>query len=190
MAGYAPIFKDHDPSQEIIALMAINFDSSIIMKRTFNMLLKPFIIGGVALVIAGIAAYYVIFRLVKPLGAVSAQLKQITAGDLSLKPLSYKSKDEIGQLTTDVNLMVHNLRQLLMEVSETSVYVATSSEQLNASAEQTGKASESIAEVAQVLASGSADQLHSLQEGSEVIMTMSQSVREIASVLEVLRSSH
>jgi methyl-accepting chemotaxis protein len=180
MSGYAPIFKDHDPTQEIVAFMAINFDSSIIRERTFDTLARPFAVGGAVLLIASMAAYFIIVHLIKPLGIISSQLKLVAAGDLSLQPLSLKGKDEIGQLATDLNQMVLSLRRLIVEVSETSMHVAASSEQLTASADQTGKSSEAIAEVAQELAIGSADQLHNLQEGSEVIVDMSRSVGAIA----------
>jgi methyl-accepting chemotaxis protein len=180
MSGYAPIFKDHDPTQEVVALMAINFDSSIISERTFDTLAWPFAVGGVVLLIASIAAYYIIVHLVKPLGIISSQLNLVAAGDLRLEPLSLNGKDEIGQLATDLNQMVLSLRRLIVDVSETSMHVAASAEQLTASADQTGKSSEAIAEVAQELAIGSADQLHNLQEGSEVIVTMSGSINAIA----------
>ncbi|MBU8909596.1 methyl-accepting chemotaxis protein, partial [Desertibacillus haloalkaliphilus] len=36
LTGYAPIFKDHDPTQEVIAISAIDFDAKIISERTWS----------------------------------------------------------------------------------------------------------------------------------------------------------
>ncbi|OMD09158.1 methyl-accepting chemotaxis protein, partial [Paenibacillus odorifer] len=55
--GYGPIYQDHDPSKPIVALMAINFDGSIIQDRTQDIIVQPFIIGASILVIAIVAAY-------------------------------------------------------------------------------------------------------------------------------------
>jgi methyl-accepting chemotaxis protein len=38
LTGYAPIFKDHDPTKEVIAISAIDFDANIIKERTWSMI--------------------------------------------------------------------------------------------------------------------------------------------------------
>lgn len=178
--GYGPIYKDHDPNKEIIALMAINFDASIIKDRTKETLFAPFLVGAIVLAIAAVVVFFVIRRMVRPVVQVSAQLNRIAMGELTVAPLGLKGKDEVGMLARGVDQMTENLRKLITEVGQMSVQVAASSQQLTASADQTGKASEQIALVTQDLASGSEKQLHSLQETTEVIQGMSEAMGRIA----------
>lgn len=180
MTGYGPIYKDNDPNKEIIALMAINFDAKIIHDRTINTVMTPFITGIIAMLIGVVLIYFVIRRMVRPVVKLSAHVNRVANGDLSVEPLQYKSKDEVGVLVSDMNNMSGNLRKLIQEVNQTSVLVAASSEELTASAEQTGKASEQIALVSQDLAAGADKQLNSLEQTSQVINQMSEAVQRIA----------
>ena len=180
LSGYAPIFVDHDPTKEIVGLMVINFDADIIKERTIETIYKPFVAGLIIFGLGSIIVYFLIRRLVKPLEMISERINHVATGDLSQGPLNFQGKDEIGQLSRDSNTMVASLRKLLSEVNETSVAVAAASEQLTASADQTSRSSEVIAEVSQELASGSTDQLHNLKETTAIILEMSESVRVIA----------
>lgn len=46
-SGYAPIFRNHDPNDEIIALMVVDFDASVIRERTWDMLRFTVQTGGI-----------------------------------------------------------------------------------------------------------------------------------------------
>lgn len=178
--GYGPIYQGHDSNKEILALMSINFDAGIIQERTLDTVTMPFLIGAIVLVLGMAAIYIVIRKMVRPVALLSAQVRRIAEGDLQVEALTIRSKDEVGNLARDVNRMTDNLRSLIREVNETSVSVAGSSEELTASADHTGKASEHIALVTQELASGADKQLRSLEESSGIIENMSVAVRDIA----------
>ncbi|MFP3681516.1 HAMP domain-containing protein, partial [Pseudomonas sp. SIMBA_041] len=81
----------------------------------------------------------------KPLVSMATLVKKVAAGDLTGEKIVWKSRDEIGQLGENVNMMTDNLRQLLTRVSVSSEHVASTAEQLTASSEQTSKATEQIA---------------------------------------------
>ncbi|MDF2923064.1 MAG: chemotaxis protein [Paenibacillaceae bacterium] len=180
MTGYGPIYKDHDPTKEIIALMAINFDADIIDERTMDTVTAPMITGTSAFLVGVVLIYLVIRRMVRPVVRLSERVNIVAKGDLTVEPLDYKSTDEVGVLVDDMNVMTANLRKLIQEVNQTSVLVAASSQELTASAEQTGKASEQIALVSQDLAAGADKQLKSLEDTSEVIGRMSEAAQRIA----------
>lgn len=182
--GYGLIYKDHDPNQEVIALMAINFDAKIIQQRTMETLKLPMYTGAAALLAGMVLIYFVIRHMVKPVVKLSGQVNLIAGGDLTLEPLLFKSNDEVGRLAKDVNEMTGSLRKLIREVNQTSMQVAASSEELTASAEQTGKASESIALVSQDLAAAAEKQLRSLEDTSGIISRMSEAIGGIAANAE------
>ncbi|SDG04379.1 methyl-accepting chemotaxis protein [Fontibacillus panacisegetis] len=179
LSGYAPIFKDHDPNQDIIGMMVINFDASIIHDRTVEIVTLPFIIGGIIFVLTAIIVYFFIHRMIRPIEQLSLQVNRVAQGDLTVQPVTLSSKDEVGKLTRDFANMTANLRQLITEANDMSLQVASSSQQLSASVDQTGKASEQTANISQGLAEGAEKQLNSLEKSSTALQEMSDFVQHI-----------
>ncbi|WP_150270179.1 methyl-accepting chemotaxis protein [Paenibacillus tepidiphilus] len=178
--GYGPIYQDHDPTKPIVALMAINFDGPLIQERTMEILLQPLIISGSILVVAILAAYLLIRRMVSPLTKLSASVNHVAKGDLTREPLLFKSKDEIGTLSGDFNDMTQNLRNLITQVNDTSMLVASSSQQLSASAQETNRAGEHSVNVTIELADGARSQLENLEGSYKAVQNMSHFISEIA----------
>ncbi|MET3210268.1 UNVERIFIED_CONTAM: methyl-accepting chemotaxis protein [Paenibacillus sp. PvR008] len=178
--GYGPIYQDHDPSKPIVALMAINFDGSLIQERTMDIIVQPFIIGGSIFIVAMLVAYLLIRRMVSPLTKLSTSVNTITKGDLTQEPLLFKSKDEIGNLARDFNDMTMNLRKLITQVNDTSMLVASSSQELSASAQATNRAGEHSVNVTIELADGAHTQLENLEEGYKAVQDISRFISDIA----------
>lgn len=178
--GYGPIYQDHDPSKPIVALMAINFDGSIIQERTQDIIVQPFIIGASILVIAIVAAYLLIRRMISPLTKLSKGVNLVAQGDLTHNPILFNSKDEIGTLARDFNDMTQSLRLLITEVNETSMQVASSSEELSASAQETNRAYEYSVNVTIELADTANSQLQNMEGEYKSVQDLSRFITEIA----------
>lgn len=178
--GYGPIYQDHDPTKPIIALMAINFDGSLIQERTLDIIVQPFVIGASILIVAILAAYLFIRRLVSPLTKLSSSVNTVAKGDLSHEPLLFKSKDEVGTLARDFNEMTTSLRNLITQVNDTSMLVASSSQELSASAQETNRAGEHSVNVTIELADGANTQLRNLEGSYRSVQEMSRFITEIA----------
>ncbi|MGN7762191.1 methyl-accepting chemotaxis protein [Paenibacillus sp. 22594] len=178
--GYGPIYQDHDPSKPIIALMAINFDGPLIQERTKDIIVQPFIIGASILIVAILAAYLVIRRMVSPLTKLSGSVNTIARGDLTHEPLLFKSKDEIGTLARNFNDMTLSLRELITQVNDTSMLVASSSQELSASAQETNRAGEHSVNVTIELADGANTQLKDLEGSYKSVQDMSRYIAQIA----------
>ncbi|WP_342437505.1 methyl-accepting chemotaxis protein [Paenibacillus sp. FSL L8-0436] len=178
--GYGPIYQDHDPTKPIIALMAINFDGPLIQTRTRDIIVQPFIIGASILVVAIIAAYLAIRRMVRPLTKLSSSVNNVAKGDLTREPLLFKSKDEIGTLARDFNEMTSSLRYLITQVNDTSMLVASSSQELSSSAQETNRAGEHSVNVTLELADGAHTQLENLEGSYKAVQDMSRFITEIA----------
>ncbi|MFK4343763.1 MULTISPECIES: methyl-accepting chemotaxis protein [unclassified Paenibacillus] len=178
--GYGPIYQDHDPTKPIVALMAINFDGSLIQERTLDIIVQPFIIGGSIFIVAILVAYLLIRRMVSPLTKLSTSVNTITKGDLTHEPLLFKSKDEIGNLARDFNDMTMNLRNLITQVNDTSMLVASSSQKLSASAQATNRAGEHGVNVTIELADGAHTQLQNLEGSYKAVQDMSRFISDIA----------
>ncbi|MHA6534577.1 methyl-accepting chemotaxis protein [Paenibacillus sp. BAC0078] len=178
--GYGPIYQDHDPTKPIIALMAINFDGPLIKERTMDIIVQPFIIGASILVMAILAAYLLIRRMVSPLTKLSSSVNTVAKGDLTRDPLLFTSKDEIGTLARDIGAMTLNLRNLITQVNDTSMLVASSSQELSASAQETNRAGEHSVNITIELADGANTQLHDLEGSFKAVQDMSRFITEIA----------
>ncbi|MBT2291264.1 methyl-accepting chemotaxis protein [Paenibacillus albidus] len=178
--GYGPIYQDHDPTKPIIALMAINFDGPLIQERTQDIIVQPFVIGAAILAAAILAAYLLIRRMVSPLTTLSRSVNLVAQGDLTHDPILFSGKDEIGTLARDFNEMTLNLRSLIAQVNDTSMLVASSSQQLSASAEETNRAGEHSVQVMLTLADGAQNQLQDLEGGYKALQDMSQFITSIA----------
>lgn len=178
--GYGPIYQDHDPTKPIIALMAINFDGPLIQSRTMDIITQPFLIGSSILIIAILAAYLLIRRMVSPLTKLSASVNTVAKGDLTREPLLFTAKDEIGELARDFNAMTLNLRDLITQVNDTSMLVASSSQELSASAQETNRAGEHSVNVTLELADGAHTQLQNLEGSFKAVQDMSHFITEIA----------
>ncbi|OAB42812.1 methyl-accepting chemotaxis protein [Paenibacillus glacialis] len=187
--GYGPIYKDHDSNKEIVGLLAINVDASLIHKRTVETLLIPFIVGAILFTLAALSVFIIIRRAVSPLSALSTIVSRIADGDLTLEPLQFKSKDEVGQLTIDINTMTTNLQNLIREVSVASLHVASSSEELSASSKQTGIAGQQTVIIIEDMANGAEKQLESLEISSKKIAEMSTFISNISESTDQARLS-
>lgn len=117
--------------------------------------------------------YFVARSITKPLSRIVSQVKTVTNGNLQVEPLAVKNRDEIGELAADFNEMCGSLRKLMSTVVDSSLLVSSTSEQLNASAEQTAEATEQIAVRAAELAQGAGAQLAQVSEATATVMTVS-----------------
>ena len=139
------------------------------------------LIIGIIAVLAGIAIALIMGRLISnPFIALASSAKKMAEGDLSVDMVKVKNKDEIGDLVGSFNLMAKNLRTVIEQVSMNSNHVASSAEELTASAEQTSQATEQIASSIQDIASGSETQVMDANESSDAMKEMAIGIQQVA----------
>lgn len=131
--------------------------------------------------IVEVALGYVIARMiVSPLKEIETLMVEAENGDLTVEG-KYRSKDEIGILTTSFNSMMSRLRELMRQVNNTSEQVAASSEELTASAEESTKAGEEVAHTIQDVTFGAERQVEGTKESQRIAEEMAESIHLIAS---------
>ncbi|MDR4887854.1 HAMP domain-containing methyl-accepting chemotaxis protein [Fredinandcohnia sp. QZ13] len=184
ITGYAPIFKDHDPNKEIIALNAIDFNAKIVNERTWESVKDSFILGLLPMLIACVITILVIRRKTKPLTTLIDNAKKVAEGDLSVKDINVKNTDEIGDLAFAFNEMANNLRVLIKQVSLTTNQLAASAEQLTASSEQSSSVSKQIAETMNEVAIGVDNQVQNVEDASQTVNKMALGVQQISNNAE------
>ncbi|MGZ7442033.1 methyl-accepting chemotaxis protein [Paenibacillus sp. TH7-28] len=134
----------------------------------------------ISLVIGAVVAGLFVNSIVKPISIMAGQVEKVSNGDLTMEPLTFKNKDEVGRLAEGFNTMTGNLRELIRHVSGSSEQVATSSGELNESAQQTSKATEQIALSAQEVAVGAEQQVKTANDANEVVSEISKGMEQVA----------
>ena len=111
------------------------------------------IISLITLIVITAAMYYVISRLIKPIGTLKNLMDSVATGDLTVHS-DIKSNDEIGQLGDNFNKMITNMKGIIAVVNESAVNVRTNSENLSAVAEETNASSSQVSHAVTEIAEG------------------------------------
>ena len=134
----------------------------------------------VVLVIAAIFIAWFARRIAKPIQVLEGAANRIAGGDLTLAQINITSNDEIGRLGQAFETMTKNLRGLIKQVSNATGQLASSSEELTASAQQSADASGSIAGSIQQIAYGSEKQLSAVNDTSAIVEEISATMEEVS----------
>lgn len=156
-------------------------DGSAINKTAVQKTITLVLIVGIIAILLGIAIALIIGRLISnPIVSLASSAKRMAEGDLSVDLVSVKNKDEIGDLVYSFNDMAKNLRMLIEQVSINSSLVASSAEELTASAEETSQATNQIATSIQDISSGSETQVQGANECSTAMGEMTIGIQQVA----------
>lgn len=133
------------------------------------------IILAVAIAIGGIAIYFIIKSIRKPLIALSESAEKISHGDLT-QHIEVRTHDEIGKLAQSFNEMSFKLKQVIQAVQNSIENVAASSEELTASAGQTTQATEHITSSIEQFSNSNEHQNDMIEKSSVQLNEMDRSL--------------
>jgi len=113
---------------------------SVIEKKYLSKQLTPiytriFLVMIITSILVIIIAIIFAHRLAYPIISAIEFAKKIAQKDLSTKPLTIRTKDEIGHLSKALNEMHGNLKEIVTEMTSSMDYLSSHSNQLAASAE-------------------------------------------------------
>jgi len=191
--AYDVYLKEMEPQRETVNqliedIQTLNADNAKTIyqqdsKEAGSIITLLIIVIAAALVLS-ISIGLLMTRLItKPIKDIQALFAETEQGDFTVKG-TYQSKDELGLLTSSFNKMVAGVRSIIETVGETSHQVASSSQELSASADESTKASEYISTTIQELAVGSDQQVESVENSRTVIKGMTEFAGRISSNAE------
>lgn len=129
-------------------------------------------------------------------GRVSRNLKkvvdlsdQIANGNLTVDSLTYQGKDEIGKLSSSINLMKHQLLTMIQQISQTTSSVSSQSEQLSHSAHQVKSGAEQIATTMEELAKGTESQASYSSELATSMKAFANEINEMSGKGQAINQS-
>lgn len=144
-----------------------------VLKRN-NLLMRAISIGGLLLAI--ILSILITRSIVRPLGDLTAMVKNISEGEGDLtRRIEIKSADEIGELAQHFNRFVESLRQIIGRVVASSATVAAAATELLAIAEQNDTGSRELMERSRTVSAASEE--------------MTANITSVASGMEVTHSN-
>lgn len=132
------------------------------------------IIGLVVLLTMIIAIFFIISRyLLKPIINLTDAMQVIKTGELDIS-FDVNRKDEIGILANSFNDMVSQLKEILINIRDTSEQVTTSSKNLEDASNQVGNVSEQVSTSIQQVASGADEQALNVEQVNTKIQGLAQ----------------
>jgi methyl-accepting chemotaxis protein len=122
-----------------------------------------FILSAVAVVVAIFLTFFMSGRIIRALSKIVEALKRVSENDLTVT-VDIDSKDEIGEMASQLNTTVGNISSLLKQISTSSSQVGSASSQISSASEQ--------------LAAGAEEQQSQLSEVATTMEEMSAMILE------------
>jgi len=119
-------------------------------------------------------AFFITRGITKPINRVIVSLKDIATGEGDLtKRINLQRKDEIGELCSWFDTFVGKIHDIVAQISNTALNVASASEEMAASIQQASATSNEIAK-------GAETQSSAVEESSSSIGEMDKAIKEVA----------
>ena len=179
LSGYAPIFKDHDSSKEIIAISVIDFDANIVKERTWDVVRDGILISLIPMLIASAITFILIRRKTKPISQLIEQAKQIADGNVAVKETNVKSHDEIGDLARTLNRMTLNLQTMLSTMRSTSHQLTDNANETANSLSEMSDAVQIVANNIEDVAVAVTDGMHHAENASGILVSMADDLQNV-----------
>ena len=145
-----------------------------------NELLK--ILLGLSAVIVGVASviiYVVGTKMAEPIVKLRDECEVINGGDLRQETSSINTADEIGVLANGFNEMRKTMRNLLKDISVDAEKVASASQDLTTSANQSSQASNLVAHSIVAIAGGVAEQSQAAETTNQEAINIAETANGI-----------
>ncbi|MFS0784645.1 methyl-accepting chemotaxis protein [Bacillus sp. 1P06AnD] len=185
-SGYLPI---RNSSASVIGMWHISAKQTMVDDVITSIFIVICISSILLIVLSFFIVWFFTHTLKKRLSLISSALDKAGNGDFSMEVIDHNG-DEIGQLAGSYMKMRDKLSKLIMTIKNNSEMVAASAEQLNASSEETSRATDSIAHSIQEVASAGDSQndfVNTLEQTSTNVM---QNIHHISTVASnILKSS-
>ncbi|MCG3088836.1 methyl-accepting chemotaxis protein [Sporosarcina cyprini] len=177
LSGYAPIFKDHDPSKEVIAVSVIDFDASIVGDRTWDVVRNGIFISLIPMLIAAVVTIYLLRRKTRPISSMIEHAKEVASGNLAIADLPFDSRDEVGDLSRTLNQMTTNLRTMIDTMKSTSDRLMENAVNSSSTLREMEEAIQMVAHNMGDVAEGVTDGTRHAEHASSILNSLAESLQ-------------
>ena len=147
------------PAEAVARLVAESIKKDQEMFTSSSAALKRSFLAMIAIIAATLAAtlmlgFFIAGSVVTPLRKVFETLQRMAAGDLSVRS-TITSRDEMGMLSEELNIMAERLHETITRVTHNGLEVASAANQMHSTAEQMATGAEQAAAQTQTIATAS-----------------------------------
>jgi methyl-accepting chemotaxis protein len=142
----------------------------------------------VCVILSGIALFFSIRSIVKPIKMVAGTARRIAEGDLTVEQVRLQRSDEIGELAHSFNTMLNRLKEMVEQIGLTSKQVAASAGEFSAAAGRSSDISRQVAETVREVSAGTDVQSRHISHSVEQIRDITNGVRNIADNTQTVTS--
>ncbi|KHF40070.1 methyl-accepting chemotaxis protein [Halalkalibacter okhensis] len=154
------------------------YDHDSMFAHLYDLRNKIALISLVLLALSLAIAYMVSSNITKPIKQLKTHVSKVASGDLTVKA-SLKAKDEVGQLTSDFNEMVSQMKSLIESVQQSANEVNDSAGSLSALSEETIASSEEVSSAVAEIASGSSKQVDDVDDTKNRTLALSNQIEKV-----------
>lgn len=172
---YIPMF---DPTKtEVIGMIEISQDISVIAQADQRMTFLTLIIGGITLLCLVVVAFLFSRSISGPIKKAAYFMDEFAQGKLNATFEEKKSRDEIGLLMRSIVTMQNNFKEIVSRISTTTHTVTNQSSILKHISNEISEGSGQIAATMQELSGGAETQAHSSTGLAEKMEGFSKSIQ-------------
>lgn len=133
-------------------------------KRMNALIIQIIMIVLFSTILNGFIVFIIANSLKNNLAKMVTTAKRVSGGDLTVLPLSYKGKDEIGELSLAINKMIMSLKEMVTGIKTASGDIYHNSNELENFSLKVKESSEGISETMSILSSGAEEQAASTSQ--------------------------
>ncbi|SOC06056.1 methyl-accepting chemotaxis protein [Ureibacillus xyleni] len=179
LSGYAPIYKDHDPTKEIIAINVIDFDAKIVTERTWGVVSQGILISIIPMLLASMVTGLLIYRKTKPISQLIEQAKQLADGNLTVTETQIKGKDEIADLSNTLNQTASNLQSIISTMRSTSNQLTTNATETASTLTEMNSAVQMVADHIEDVTGAMRDGMYNADNASNVLTSLADNLQSM-----------
>jgi len=138
-----------------------------------------FLLGAIVVGALGVIIFFLVSKSVKPLVQMTKLTEEVALGNLNVQ-VEVKTKDEIGILGENFNVMVQSMQGLIREMEGMSSKVLLTSELMLSSSDEASRVSEQVAETISEVARGASEQSEATQQSSEMVQNLIEGIGRIS----------
>lgn len=134
----------------------------------------------IVLLVIGIISGVIRRTIIQPLKKVTAQVQQISGGDLTAEDTVIRNEDEVGLLAKTVNETNRTLREMVSRIREVSRIISEQGDELMHSIAETKEGSSQIAMTMEELATASGSQAEAAVDASKAVEALNTLIENFA----------
>ncbi len=173
--------------------IAVTVPESFVTDKVRSVQIIFLILYSISCIILGLTVFIITKKAFKPLVYIENAMYKIAHYNLDTAEERQKlskyinKKDEIGEMTRSIKLMVNNLKSIVESIVTHASNTAATAQELTATAQSTNESAKEVASAVTNIAEGATGQAHDTTKAAEIIEHNTSLLNDMLQVLEELK---